>query len=552
MRSELARLHAALGGDRAALSVAVRVALVGRRVTTLAELDEAIEERFPGAPKRAGVPPTPALPPLRGGREDAATLAAEFERLLGTSERKRGGAWFTPSAVARVLARRTLEDMKRGTVLDPACGAGALLAAAAEVVPASVALVGIDADPDACLLARARLGTRARIRHGDALLMQLPAVEAVIANPPFVATYARGAQRVAPERRALLAARFPGVPANGFLHFLALALELARERMGLVAPDALLVNERYEDARRRLLEGGADALVLDWPAFGRASVRAALVVLDRAAAPSLRVQVFASEEALERGEPATTQSLTPKTLAERPAFAFPRGATDSRLEARIRERGVPLGDLCWVRDGINTGPRRFREKVLRPWPGRGHPCLEGKDIHPFKVSKPRLAIDTDRPIPRELKRLGASFREPWIFEKEKLVSRQTAPTLVFAREPSGMRILNSAHATGTLETTEESLLWFLALLNSSPLRWYYARTSGETRPVFPQVHVSALRRLPVPRGDGDHDAVVALARRLEAAPEDAGLLAALDELVFEILDLRDSSRRRIQAEAPLC
>src|SRR5579883_2779102 len=484
MRSELARLHAALGGDRAALSVAVRVALVGRRVTTLAELDEAIEERFPGAPKRAGVPPTPALPPLRGGREDAATLAAEFERLLGTSERKRGGAWFTPSAVARVLARRTLEDMKRGTVLDPACGAGALLAAAAEVVPASVALVGIDADPDACLLAR--------------------------------------------------------------------ALELARERMGLVAPDAFLVNERYEDARRCLLEGGADALVLDWPAFGRASVRAALVVLDRAAAPSLRVQVFASEEALERGEPATTQSLTPKTLAERPAFAFPRGATDSRLEARIRERGVPLGDLCWVRDGINTGPRRFREKVLRPWPGRGHPCLEGKDIHPFKVSKPRLAIDTDRPIPRELKRLGASFREPWIFEKEKLVSRQTAPTLVFAREPSGMRILNSAHATGTLETTEESLLWFLALLNSSPLRWYYARTSGETRPVFPQVHVSALRRLPVPRGDGDHDAVVALARRLEAAPEDAGLLAALDELVFEILDLRDSSRRRIQAEAPLC
>jgi SAM-dependent methyltransferase len=557
--------HEALGGTRAALSVLVRLLLVEpeerRSLRSVAELDACIERAFPGAPPRhtdeaswGELPDLQVAPP---------ELALCHEKLLSRLERKRAGAWFTPPAVSRALARWALTGVRAGSVLDPAAGAGALLAAASEVVPESVELVGIDADPDAVLLARARLAGRANVRilHGDALAtpelarelpdgilapaVKLPRARAVIANPPFVASYARGAVALEAGRRTLLARRFPELgpgEGNTFLHFLLLALETA-ETVGVVVPDALLVNERYEAVRRLLARGRVELSVLDWPAFG-AAVRAALLVRRSSKKPSVRVRIFPDEPALAADRPASEQTASARDLEGRPGFAFPRGATDLRLEEKIRSRGTPLGELCWVRDGINPGPRAFRERVLSTEPGRGLPCLEGKDVTPFEIGAPRLWVTADPSLlTPELKRKGASFREPWIFDSEKLVSRQTSPTLVFARDTSGARLLNSAHATGLLEGTEESLLYFLGVLNSSALRWYYARSSGETRRVFPQVHVSALRKLPVPRAGDRHGPIVALVRRLEARPGDEDALRALDSEVFALFGLTEAERR---------
>jgi hypothetical protein len=268
----------------------------------------------------------------------------------------------------------------------------------------------------------------------------------------------------------------------------------------------------------------------------------------------VNVRIFSNEAALEADAPSSEQTLAREALEARPAFTFPRGATDTRLEEKIRARGTPLEELCWVRDGINPGPRAFREQILGAERARGaHPCIEGRDIHAFRVAPPRLFVKTDPALlTRELKKRGASFREAWIFDSEKLVSRQTSPTLVFARDPGGLRLLNSAHATGRLPGTEEGLLYFLAVLNSSALRWYYARSSGETRRVFPQVHVSALRRLPVPRAGERHAALVALAARLEADPADRDAIAGVDEHVFDLLHLTRRERARIREDGPLC
>jgi hypothetical protein len=592
---------------RAALSVIVRAALLPeaerRRVRTQGALDEAIERRFPGAPPRpAGslreiaaasrlddVP----LEALARAHAELQGLRLEGGRLVaGGKSRKRGGAFFTPPAVARVLAARTLAPVAlgRGVVLDPAAGAGALVLASAlflleaqdrETVASRV--VGLEADPDAVLLARAtlreRLGVEPRILHADALATEelaaalpegllappfpgdLGAVDAVIGNPPFVASYARGAVAPGEARRALVARRFPDLgpgEGNGFLHFLALALEVARPggRVGLIVPDTLLVNERYERPRRDLLSrtSGLEASVLDWPVFGAASVRTALAIATRAGAEAsagaggATVRVFDGEASLVADRPASWQRASARELEARPAFAFPRGSTDLALETKVRERGVALGDLCWVRDGINPGPRSFRDAILRE--SGGYPCLEGKDVSRYALAKARFQVRADPSLlTPELKRAGASFREAWIFDQEKLVSRQTSPTLVFARDALGHRFLNSAHATGRLPGTEESLHFFLGVLNSSVLRWYYARSSGETRRVFPQVHVSALRRLPVPRPDaGEHDAIAALARRLEASPDDADADRELDDRVAALFRLGPGDAARVARE----
>jgi predicted RNA methylase len=133
------------------------------------------------------------------------------------AERRRRGAFMTPPQLAAIAVRESVDRWSgRGvpTVLDPACGTGNLLVAAAERLlakggsPAAVAshLKGIEIDSEAARIARTRLevvlggGAAVRralqrgIRCADAV--RVPAAwmqcDVVIANPPFLGQLRRG------------------------------------------------------------------------------------------------------------------------------------------------------------------------------------------------------------------------------------------------------------------------------------------------------------------------------------------------------------------------
>ena len=114
---------------------------------------------------------------------------------VGNDERRRRGSFATPPGLAAVLARHAL-PLAEGPVVDPACGSGALLEAAADrlvdlglsAARAVELLHGVDVDPLAVRLCRARLlawvrrrdrevdvdavaaGLARRVLVGDALL----------------------------------------------------------------------------------------------------------------------------------------------------------------------------------------------------------------------------------------------------------------------------------------------------------------------------------------------------------------------------------------------
>src|SRR5580700_4848207 len=129
----------------------------------------------------------------RGG----AVQARGYERAAPDELRARRGLFYTPDEVADVVARgavrlwlsertgRSFEEtgmlvsregqagafgLLRGrTALDPSCGAGALLAAMARMLPGvDLHLVGGDIDPTALALSRKRLGEGAELYLGDA------------------------------------------------------------------------------------------------------------------------------------------------------------------------------------------------------------------------------------------------------------------------------------------------------------------------------------------------------------------------------------------------
>ncbi len=138
-------------------------------------------------PARRDGPPLPAL------SHPARVLE------LGHARRKALGAYHTPPAVADHVAVATLARAGRdAVVLDPACGAGALLLAALRAGAHWRQLRGIDLDPLAVELARVQLALAANLDRdqcreletlviaGDALATAWPAAGAVLTNPPFL------------------------------------------------------------------------------------------------------------------------------------------------------------------------------------------------------------------------------------------------------------------------------------------------------------------------------------------------------------------------------
>jgi SAM-dependent methyltransferase len=115
---------------------------------------------------------------------DLATVAFESSRTR--DERRRGGIFNTPLDVASAACEALID--RPGVVLDPSCGTGTFLVAARDRLRAlgctSVSLIGIDVDPAAIEVARARV-PEARFIVGDGLAWT-ERVDFVVGNPPYV------------------------------------------------------------------------------------------------------------------------------------------------------------------------------------------------------------------------------------------------------------------------------------------------------------------------------------------------------------------------------
>ena len=195
-------------------------------------------------------------------------LAAEAAcRLQEAGDRRRRGVFFTPPDVAAALADQVVE---RGTVLDPACGGGAFLLAAARRLLAvgtsdrrSIVrghLFGADVDPASVAATRRILGAWADIdsdevagvvvadplRDGASAWPDRPVdgFDAVVGNPPFLGQLRASTSRTGGER-LLLRERFGGLVAaytDAAWLFLALGMDVLAPggRMVLIQPQSLL------------------------------------------------------------------------------------------------------------------------------------------------------------------------------------------------------------------------------------------------------------------------------------------------------------------------
>jgi SAM-dependent methyltransferase len=180
--------------------------------------------------------------------------------VTSSADRKQRGAYYTPGELVEVVvdAVITAEFVARRAVtrvLDPACGDGRFLAAAAARVRSlggAVELHGVDIDAATVDEARDRV-PEARIELADSLGREWdpPTYDLVVGNPPFLSQLAEATTRGGSSRHG------GGPYADTAVEFLALAASVVEPdggRVAFVLPQSLLSSRDAAAIRRRIDE----------------------------------------------------------------------------------------------------------------------------------------------------------------------------------------------------------------------------------------------------------------------------------------------------------
>lgn len=346
--------------------------------------------------------------------------------------RKRDGAYYTPPALARLIAARTLAPVLQATrtnpdrlrdlrLLDPACGAGVFLRAALDLLrpalPAGASLLprlhGVDLRPEAaerariCLwLAAAEPGTTLAdldrtIRSGDSLTLDLPPVDIVLGNPPYV----RHEELAA--RKPTLSRHYPDVFHGGAdlsVYFFALALRLLRPggRLGLLGSSSWL-RAAYAAPLRRLLRERATVHAIldlgDGRVFADApDVYPAILIASRDRPPP---DHHAEAAVLTRGADldALADLTFPLTIADQPDDVWQLlPQPERRLLHKLQSHHPTLADRAGLHCGLKTGlddafhlTLEQRDRLVAADPTCAavlRPFLRGEDLRPYAADPP--------------------------------------------------------------------------------------------------------------------------------------------------------------------
>lgn len=462
------------------------------------------------------------------------------------------------------------------TVLDPACGQGALLRAAAKRLGAEAARIGldedvvranlhgVDRDAEAVRVARGRL-PRATIRVGEALL-GVPWTErydVVLGNPPYVKlqTLRRHEPAFADALRSSAYASTKTGNVDLYLPFIELGVRLLGDEglMGYVAPSLWLTNQYGRGLRRWIAERGA---LCGWVDFGDEQIFAG-------ATTYTALQFFRSVGdgvvALERGD--SRGRVQVRGFGEGPWTLL--GDDEQERLTRARRRSRPLEEVCErIAVGVQTsadsiyhlqrrGPGRYADRAGREHAiedGLMRPLISGPDCKRYRLPEPRRWLllpyegarlrprdDLERRFPggwryllgheatlraRERGRMDRDDRW-WGYNYPKNLDRQAAPKLVVAQTAPGMRVfadpdgrfyLNNVRVNA-IHARDEGELWFLlGVLNSAPVDRVFRWTARPKRGGWFEANKQFLAPLPVPEAsEAERGEIGRLARGLQAS-----------------------------------
>ena len=318
----------------------------------------------------------------------------------------RGGAHFTPAALARCVVEQTLLQVEglatreRLTVLDPACGSGSFLHEALRALrrlgfAGQIVLVGRDISPAAVSMADFVVRHSAAdwsperailidVRVADSLAEPLPRADVVLMNPPFISwPLLNDIQRTQMQQVLGSGLRGRGDISMAFVSCAVDVLD-AGGALGVLLPASLLTLQAAEPWRANLL-GRTDLRLLaslgDYGLFAHALVQVAAAVMGKPTDPAARRGTTTALVTTNSTE-ATGDALRSLRRSDRRIFGIgeedawrlfevPTSTFQSRrtwrlttpraeaaLSKLVDAGAARISDLFDVRQGVHTGDNR--------------------------------------------------------------------------------------------------------------------------------------------------------------------------------------------------
>jgi len=479
---------------------------------------------------------------------------------LSPGERKRGGVFYTPPEIVRLMVDLTLQPMLDGTlpprVLDPACGAGEILIETQRRLidrygesAVRGSIVGVDIDPTAVTTARQRLQTAApeftssQIITGDALdIDKLPAAsfDAIIGNPPYV-NIRELSKGLTPAQLARLKSTYCTARGNFDLYtlFIERAIQLLRSggRCGLIIPNKWATLDYARPCRELLLAQATLEQIIDFTdarAFAGASVYPHVVVFRKAPATARHTIVL-------RDFRHVAHERVKQSQLSADAFHL-----SSSLDVESRAQTLQLGEVSTISCGTagyaaqKIARRLVDDREANPKITADFITSGNIDRYDIRLGNVRyLSRDYLRPrLPLEIPELTPAKRR--LFQGPKIVIAGMTRRLEAAWDQSGLALGVQVFAASRLQLDASYLL---ALLNSKLLSFLFAKRFAAKRlgGGYLAVNKGQLAKLPIRilelqnrQDQRRHDRLRNLAAKWEPSSE-----AEIDPLVYQLYRLTD-------------
>jgi len=215
----------------------------------------------------------------------------------------------------------------------------------------------------------------------------------------------------------------------------------------------------------------------------------------------------------------------------------------STLLDKIRNNSDFLGNISDTKDGIiqsKIPDILFLKSKENDFCRR---LLFGKDINKYIISFDENWVNYNeiemKKIELSRKGGGLRLRKKEIFERTKILTRQTSDRIIASLDVNNFYYSNTLHGTA-ITNPDFNIKFVLSILNSKLTTFYYKSTTAEGGKVFAQVKIEILRQLPVRYVKNQAifiDLVDKILEQKQANFDTTDLEQQIDNLVYKLYEL---------------
>jgi predicted type IV restriction endonuclease len=395
--------------------------------------------------------------------------------------------------------------------------------------------------------------------------------DAVIGNPPYGAT-------LAPEDTKYLKGKFAGLSRSYDTYelFLVHGSRILSEtgRMGMIIPASWLTGESYKESRHTLTTSlyPIAAYAMPFDIFEAAYIDTAIVVFAHTSLDGKALIHFFPKRAKltsipdDIGTQVNVQSIRDDELNRLTVVLSEKSAP---VLTKLKVTGLTFGNWFQIQRGVQPYSRskhtetQIKNKFLHATEAltlEYMPELQGNELSrywsaPNRTSYLRYCDEI------------ASSRSLRMFQGQRIVIRRLL-TRKFRLQASVVTetMITTDNVLNAVPSSEQTNAFFaLGVLNSKLISWLYVNTSMiAQKDDFPQVHISALKALPIPICDKPNqqrmvslvERMLSLHKQAAKTPQEQEMLrreiestdGQIDRLVYELYGLSEEEIKIVEAK----